>query len=362
MDLNLGTLRLILAIAVVFDHVCGALIINGKYAVEIFFIISGFLISFILVESQNYNQIKYFYINRFLRIYPLYLLILFSKFFLVIFLYIFFNTNSGLITLFDSVNIPAKLFIIFSNIFIFGQDILFFTAIDSGSLFFTSKFISSDLQIWWGLVVPPSWTLSLELMFYIIAPFVLRKIRVMILIFIISLLIKCLLCFNEIGLTAPWENRFFPAELSLFLFGALIHRFLYFKNQFAKKYDYIFYVFAIMGILFFQFINSSIILIYSFIFLISLTLPSLFRLQNKFLFDKKIGELSYPVYLIHSLVIWILLKLPLENFGYSYGSLGDAIIVIFITLLISFFTNKYFIKYFDNQRMKIKNNYKNLPN
>ena len=57
----------------------------GAFGVSIFFVLSGFLITYLLLEEQTEApiQIKHFYIRRILRIWPLYYLIVILGFFIV---------------------------------------------------------------------------------------------------------------------------------------------------------------------------------------------------------------------------------------------------------------------------------------
>lgn len=57
----------------------------GAFGVSIFFVLSGFLITYLLLEEQKIApiQIKHFYLRRVLRIWPLYYLILVLGFFVV---------------------------------------------------------------------------------------------------------------------------------------------------------------------------------------------------------------------------------------------------------------------------------------
>ena len=57
----------------------------GAFGVSIFFVLSGFLITYLLLEEQTEGpiQIKHFYIRRILRIWPLYYLIVLLGFFVV---------------------------------------------------------------------------------------------------------------------------------------------------------------------------------------------------------------------------------------------------------------------------------------
>jgi peptidoglycan/LPS O-acetylase OafA/YrhL len=49
----MGMLRTIFAISVVFVHSYGHVFVGGRNAVQLFYIISGFLISYVLVELKN---------------------------------------------------------------------------------------------------------------------------------------------------------------------------------------------------------------------------------------------------------------------------------------------------------------------
>ena len=60
------------------------LAVAGNYGVELFFVITGFLITNILLDSENRpNFFRNFYMRRFLRIFPLYYAVLFVIFFIL---------------------------------------------------------------------------------------------------------------------------------------------------------------------------------------------------------------------------------------------------------------------------------------
>lgn len=67
----LGIIRFLLASCVVAFHLSGNLPFLGQFAVNFFYVISGFLITLILNKTYKFNVIS-FSINRFLRLYPTY--------------------------------------------------------------------------------------------------------------------------------------------------------------------------------------------------------------------------------------------------------------------------------------------------
>ena len=76
----MGIIRFLLAISVLVAHTNSfdnLLFVGAQNSVQLFYIISGFLISYILNDKKNYeNSIIKFYFNRILRIYPIYIFVL----------------------------------------------------------------------------------------------------------------------------------------------------------------------------------------------------------------------------------------------------------------------------------------------
>ena len=84
--------------------------------------------------------------------------------------------------------------------------------------------MNSEIPIYSGLIIPQAWTLGLELSFYLIAPFILKRLNLIIILLIISILTRIYLYYIGLGLQDPWSYRFFPTELAFFLFGSLSHQ------------------------------------------------------------------------------------------------------------------------------------------
>ena len=207
----MGSLRLILAISVVLSHTYGYLFVGGRLAVQMFYIISGFLISFILTENINYKDLKKFYLNRFLRLFPVYYFS--SLILLVLYIYQYSYTEKDIFFhTFHQVDIIGKLYFIFSNLFILGQDFAFFSLIIDGKILPSFSFGSPEYAVYNGHISHVSWTLSLEIMFYILAPFIIRRQLMLITILFSSIILRLILIYFDIGMSGGFTYRFFPEE------------------------------------------------------------------------------------------------------------------------------------------------------
>lgn len=170
----MGCLRLIFAISVVFVHSYGHVFVGGRNAVQLFYMISGFLISYVLVESKAYHSRRDFYINRILRLYPMYIIVAFATFVALILQYNFIAIPSTFLVWNES-PFAAKTLLLISNLILFGQDWIMFLAIKDGNLVFGENFQNSEIFLPGALLVPQAWTLGVELTFYLIAPFVVHS-------------------------------------------------------------------------------------------------------------------------------------------------------------------------------------------
>lgn len=307
----MGTLRTLFAISVVFAHSLGNLLVGGRNAVQLFYIISGFLISYVLVERKAYPSVKSFYINRYLRLYPIYFAI--ATLTLIAFtLALATGKNINFFNIYIKAPQSADILLIVSNLTLFFQDWVMFSGVEENRLIFAKNFFNSEVVLYQGLLVPQAWTLGVELTFYLLAPFILFIKRILIALLVSSLLLRVYLISIGLGTQDPWTYRFFPTELALFLLGALAHQVLlpiYQKNLSTtqiEKYSKISTYFLILLTLVFSFIpikeiQKSFALFCVFLLLMPLT----FIFQSNRKWDKWIGDLSYPIYISHILVITV---------------------------------------------------------
>lgn len=310
----MGLLRVLLALAVIIAHsnpIFSFKLIGGEIAVQTFFILSGFYMSLILDEKYvGKGSYVLFFSNRLLRLYPIYWVVLLST--------IFISTMTGLIfgdwlclsayiQWFEEMSWKALLLQIGTNIFIFGQDFIMFLGMNpgNGEIFFTSDFHNTNPQFWKFLLVPQAWSLSVELLFYAIAPVVVRRSTLLIVLALaVSLLIRGYIYF-DLNLTYdPWIGRFFPTELALFLAGVLSYR-IYKKIDSADLRSKAIVSFIFFLVTFFYDLipggySYKIWFYYSFA---CFSLPWIFSLTRNSKLDRRLGELSYPMYIIHYLVI-----------------------------------------------------------
>lgn len=189
---GIGMIRLILAIAVVMAHsssFLGYYPIDGMTSVQIFYIISGFYMFMILTEK--YTSLRKFYKARALKIYPAYLAIL------ILTIPIWISTNA--FSSFDSLSIKALVTLVLTNIILIGQDVVMFLGIspETGNLFFTENFREVATPAYRCLLVPQAWTLGLELTFYLLVPFLVKRpTKFLIILVSISIIFRIIFAHN----------------------------------------------------------------------------------------------------------------------------------------------------------------------
>jgi len=324
--IGIGFFRLILALTVVITHthpVWGFTLGNPVIAVRAFFIISGFYMTMILTEK--YHDKRSFLINRALKIYPIYWVTLVSTIISCIGAYIL-RRNWGemlfIMTKMGDLSLAEKVLVIISQITIFGRELAMWTRPEY-------------------LLIPQAWTLVLELCFYLIIPFIFNKKK-----FIWGLLIMSLIIKYFVEISYPhnplWLYRFFPSELVYFLLGWFSYQFyLKIKNN-KNRYGFVWIILSVGLLSGFNYVN---IVVYwrEWLFYICLVflIPLIFQYSQKSKFDRRVGELSYPVYISHILVNNVLNPLLILPFGINRN--WQALLVMFGSVGLSLFIN-YFVQ------------------
>ena len=199
-----------------------------------------------------------------------------------------------------------------------------------GGLFFTSDFQLTRPQLWSYLLIPPAWSLGVELSFYILAPFLVRRrARAVAAVLLASLALRLIIYFPCGWQKNPWTYRFFPTELALFLAGVLAYRvyrllrlrpparpvlagtglgFLLLCAAYPALPDW-----GVRGLLLKQ---------WSLYLLATGAIPLLFLWCRSNRVDRYVGELSYPVYVCHLFVAVVLGWLSPQLAGGPFFSLA----------------------------------------
>jgi peptidoglycan/LPS O-acetylase OafA/YrhL len=310
----MGALRFVLAMSVLSAHLAFYPAglphpLHPDVAVQGFYIVSGFLITLVLHEKYS-GSLWLFYSNRALRIFPIYWATM------ILYLIVDLLADHGAFPAAPAALEPYRIptvtawmaqngsalgpgsiiSLILTNTLIFGQDFLAFIRKDG------TFSIAPDLFYHLFIVIRVAWTLAIELGFYLIAPFLVRRVSVMGWL-IAALLLTQLICYKTWALDPGWYSRIFPFALPWFLLGALAyHGYVrlrpHSKEQGVKRY-------AIAATLAVALLTAAYpwlpLARPLYLFAVAFCLPGVVLLGRSNPLDKVLGDLSYPVYLIHPL-------------------------------------------------------------
>ncbi|MDY0987420.1 acyltransferase [Flavobacterium sp. CFBP9031] len=309
----------------------------GVLGVSLFFVLSGFLITFLLLEEKNKNgqvNLKFFYLRRILRIWPLY--------FLIVILSVFILPH---IEMFNIPNMTLK----------FDYNSEFIKVIVLFLFFLTNILISIKLVPF----ATQTWSIGTEEQFYLIWPLVINKTKELEKLFIVIIVLYNILLIllksnilPEIKYSNIFQAYIRLIQLDSLAFGALGACFLYKRsnilskivNNFSFGISLITLIFVVVfhsDIIYFK---SSFVAICFIVIILNLvhnkTLHNI--LENKFFF--KMGEISYGLYMYHQMVIAFCINCLLK-----YSSFNNTVLYIFtfvVTILISIASYKFLEKPF----------------
>jgi peptidoglycan/LPS O-acetylase OafA/YrhL len=369
---NLDSLRFIAALMVYLQHGFGNAyhllpikgtvwerlldtICNGEMGVSIFFVLSGFLITYLLISEHEQNgriSLPHFYLRRVLRIWPLYYLVVCFSFLV----YPFLKSLIGL-------NNPLGSNLSYHLTFLSNFDVLRMKEADIGN-----AALSQNI----------TWSVSIEEQFYLFWPlqFLLLPRKYWgystLLVIVASIVFrlchtgdKNVLYFHTLsvlmdlgigGLVAYLIKRskgirsYFENTTSLFHASVFI---LSFSLMFFKDYLFSFkYGDALERV----FISISFVLI---IAAQAMTKSNSKLDLNRLSFANKWGKYTYGIYLIHPIALTILdivsrvLHIKQENFA-TLSAI--AVLGFFLTLLLSWIS----YTYYESRFLKLKNRFTEL--
>jgi len=303
----MGLIRFLLAMAVLLAHLPTSTVkfIHGGTAVQAFFVVSGFYMA--LVLDGKYSDKRLFYSNRLLRLAPAYFTMLLIA--LVALLAFEMTATATMQNHRDLYSNPiSAIVLVFENIFVVGQHLLYWFMFESDGSLYLDPYGGLPTETtavgWQGLLVPQSWSLSIELMFYAVAPWLAgRKAWVIGLIALASIAIR----FAGIWLPvefALWQGRLFITALFMFLFGMLAYRAFPVVLK-LPRWSHFAALAAMIAMVCFLPSTQWSPSIQSWTIYVGMALgtPFAFAATRAFAIDRWVGELSYPIYLTHLVVV-----------------------------------------------------------
>lgn len=313
----MGLIRLFLAYVVVCDHWRAiiappvdltpshllSLRFNAGYAVMFFYMISGFLITYTLTKNYGPGDTARFYRNRFIRIFSLYWPVVAIVFILV----------PGALTAFLNAGLVDKA----TALLLFGQDWRVSFGAEGGAYFGGNITFMNQ-----------SWTLGAELTFYLFAPLLLRYPKVAIALLCASLALRAAFVF-ALGdnIHVIWTYTFFPSTACFFLLGyaaALAAERFPAANRPAMGYGALAAIVAIM--VFMPSYGFDTPRFWISVVLFAIGLPGIFAATKDIRLLNMLGDLSYPLYLIHLLVL-VMVPTWLVSFGNTGSKLGNILVM-----------------------------------
>ncbi|MCK1266651.1 MULTISPECIES: acyltransferase [unclassified Bradyrhizobium] len=315
----MGSLRLFLALAVALSHFKIPLEMpTSDVAVQCFFVVSGFYMALVLNEKYPPGSYWLFISNRVLRLWPTYLMVLVASFGVA--------RNWWPIASLDFISIA---YFLVSQIFVVGQESYFFLFADHDALRFSLHAADTPTILFKFSPVPQAWTLALEIYFYLVAPFIVRRGPLVVGAAIVaSILLRLTLLWGFDFGRDPWTCRFFPSELALFLAGSLGYYASASRGEAERKRAnagrLLLIIPLLAGLACSEWNGISRLMSLTILGAVIIGIPRLFELTRNIAWDRYLGELSYPLYICHFLVGWITLP---ETVASAYGSLALSLVV-----------------------------------
>jgi peptidoglycan/LPS O-acetylase OafA/YrhL len=321
---SLDGLRGIAILLVLFFHIWPDVFSFGYVGVDIFFVLSGFLITQIIVTKLDNNSFSFkeFYRNRIRRIFPAMIFVVF-------------------VTL-----LIGYLILIPNEFGVLGRHA------KSALLFFQNFRLISEVGYWdQAATLKPLlhfWSLSVEEQFYLLWPFLLFGIYKARLNLLVSVGLVLVL-FISIGFIIEIDHFYHSLarfwELALGGFAYILSS--RFNLNSLNKFKFLVFIFFILSIASafgndsVSFLTTLMVTIFTALVLIVLKENSNTKiLSSKFLVF--FGLISFPLYLWHYVFISYLhiLNYDVSNFAFE---------VIFISILLSYLTYRYIELYFRSQ-------------
>lgn len=354
---NLNGIRAIAAIMVIIHHIEQFLGIMGKpnyfenpiimqigkLGVTLFFVLSGFLISYLLFAEEKKEGtifIKEFYIRRILRIWPLYYLIIFLSFFIL------------------------------PNIewFYLPQ---FWEPIQQHLGLYLSLFLLflPNLALSKGAILPygsQSWSVGVEEQFYLIWPVLMKFFKNKLLVILGSIIAYFVVLYimKKVNYLIPsYVSGFFSSfHIYSMAIGGLFAYIEFYKKELWQKnilnpYIFIIAVIFVLLLMIFQIHHKLIYSILFGIIIYNLACNSTLKKALEFRSINYLGKISYGLYMYHSIAIIFSIRLldyilPHIQYNTIQYKAGLIILALMITIILSDISYRFIENHFIGLKTK----------
>ena len=324
---------------------------NGNLGVNFFFVLSGFLITHLLLVEKQKQQIniKYFYLRRILRIWPLF-------YFCVIFGFVIFPYIKAFSGLESTETANPIMYILFINNFDF-----IYTGLPDAS------------------VLGVLWSIAIEEQFYLVWPLLISFNRTKNLGVVFGLIILGSVIFRILyDSYIMHEHHTFSCMGDLAVGG--LGAWLFISSTQAKKFinnikvHWIFLIYIVAILIFFfrkeillgnDFIRPFDRIIVSLVFLFiiieqNFANNSFYKMSN-FKLISRLGKYTYGLYSLHFIGILIAIQIS-KHFHVSNALFQVTVIDTFLALMISIFISWLSYKYLESPFLKLKKRFSIFKN
>ena len=316
----------------------------GHNSVVAFFVLSGFLITYLLLKEKEVTgtiKIKAFYLRRIFRIWPLYFLVVFIGFVIMPLL-----NSTGLFEV---------------QKYYTGR----INNLEYESLTLFVLFLS-NFAVWYYKPVAgaaQSWSVSVEEQFYLIWPNIVKWIKsikhlLILIIFVLILKVWGVKLFISLFGSNPIIHGVEIISIEFMFVGAIAAVLLYWDKTketvikvMGNPYLFVFTLMALVAQLFFFKIPITL----AFTFAALILHVSILKIEIKFL--KYFGKISYGIYMLHPLALYLVFPIAFSFKGSIPFSITFFILSFIITIVLAGLSYKYFeqpILRFKNKHTIIK--------
>jgi peptidoglycan/LPS O-acetylase OafA/YrhL len=359
---NLNGIRFIAALLVIVHHIeqfkrklgingvfIKAIDMVGKLGVVLFFVLSGFLITYLLLKEQEVKKriaVKSFYLRRILRIWPLYFAIVFIAFFIMPFSELFALPGLGKDFVWNDLGIKLALF---------------------------AAFLPNLVLSIYGAIpyVSQAWSIGAEEQFYLIWPVLNNKFKnkwiLMFCVILVYLFIRSLLYLLPSAnyatiLKGFWES----APIHCMAIGGMFSLLIYDKNPIVLKLKAIIFnkvlqwsvllltIGLIVKAVRFPFIQFEVFSVLFGILIVN------FAANNKRIFSLEyswlnyLGKISYGLYMYHPIAI-VFTIVMLQR-----AAKANDLLIYPISLLVVIIIASLSYEFFEKRFIKLKGKYSQI--